>query len=293
MKTIIGVLAVTILISLACTTLAGTERSVRSTKLEAAIKQSNIRETRSLLNSGVDPNFRDSDGKTPLITAVIIGRADMVRLLLSNHADPEGRGKEGMTPLIAAAWLGSVDSMNLILNAHANINSVDATGMSALLVACNRCAIAPVRLLLNRGANVHYIDGTFSPLNSVVSGVVNRAQDASVLAVANALLDHGADINSEQDHGDTPLMGAMRNRDTMLTRLLIDRGADVNLIGRSHPESPLMLAVKVNDIPTATLLIDHGAKVAFTLQNGESALSIAKSRSEARMLTLLERADRK
>lgn len=51
-----------------------------------------------LLQSGANPNARQSGGFTPLHAAAMAGRMDMVRMLLAHGADPTAKTDEGQTP---------------------------------------------------------------------------------------------------------------------------------------------------------------------------------------------------
>jgi ankyrin repeat protein len=89
--------------------------------------------------------------------------------------------------------------------------------------------------------------------------LMEAAQWGSAAAV-KALLDRGADPNTRNDVGATPLMRAVN--DLGKTRLLIDRGANVN--ARSDDgRTPLLIAAGLSGAaPVVKLLIERGANVA-------------------------------
>lgn len=109
--------------------------------------------------------------------------------------------------------------------------------------------------LLQRGAEL-------SPVllhKTIFAGWAQR-EDVRVLEV---LLDHGADPNSPEEGGATPLhaaaqVGAFPSRSLAVTELLIARGADVNArddLGRT----PLHIAVTTNAVDTVKRLLEAGA----------------------------------
>jgi len=59
----------------------------------------------SLLDHGAKPDARDTDGKTPLMFAVLRGDKDSAALLLANKADVNAASKDGTTPLHLAVAL--------------------------------------------------------------------------------------------------------------------------------------------------------------------------------------------
>jgi ankyrin repeat protein len=83
------------------------------------------------------------------------------------------------------------------------------------------------------------------------------------------LLDHGANINQQDDVGSTPLMIATENglRNDSIAELLIERGADLNIIS-NRTESALMntLGMKGGSLNPKIfkMLIDHGADYNYT-----------------------------
>lgn len=78
------------------------------------------------------------------------------------------------------------------------------------------------------------------------------------VAVANFLIDKGANINAKNNNGATPLYFATKNFD--LAQYLITLGADVNI--RAYGDfTPLYQAAFSGNLKVAKLLIDHGADV--------------------------------
>ncbi|KPJ53425.1 MAG: hypothetical protein AMS16_05325 [Planctomycetes bacterium DG_58] len=68
------------------------------------------------------------------------------------------------------------------------------------------------------------------------------------------LIAHGADVNAQAKHGETPLSFAAEAGKVEMAKLLIAKGADVNL------GCPLSVAVARGDRRFAELLIANGAK---------------------------------
>ena len=82
-----------------------------------------------------------------------------------------------------------------------------------------------------------------------------------------SLLERGADSNSKDERGRTPLLAGCRSGSTELVKLLIERGADVNMRGdvttggESGFITPLCMALAAGHEEAGALLIEHGADV--------------------------------
>lgn len=57
---------------------------------------------------------------------------------------------------------------------------------------------------------------------------IDENDENIALELTNILIGRGADVNSQDTHGDTALMNAVRNKNMYLVRVLINNGADVN-----------------------------------------------------------------
>ena len=139
--------------------------------------------------------------------------------------------------------------------------------------SCLECAISArntslVRLLLGEGASVNY-SSTLETLEQQVSGF-GGALSASIWhpqeGLTKLLIDHGAEINW---HGRDIYKAISRdNREEF--ELLIERKADVNVVGGEHG-SALACALKhrgsLSEDSYVQLLLDAGAEV--NLQGGE------------------------
>jgi hypothetical protein len=80
------------------------------------------------------------------------------------------------------------------------------------------------------------------------------------LAQVKALLDKGASVNSKTPYGQTPLFFACDRGYTEIVKLLVDRGADVNVEDTFYHATPMSWAARKNHNAIVLLLLDHGAK---------------------------------
>jgi len=123
-----------------------------------------------------------------------------------------------------------------------------------LLQAVRGDDLRKVEALLRAGANVNTADRY---------GItpLNLAAVNGNAAIVGKLLDAGANPNARDLSGETILMAAARTGAPEAMKLLMDRGADVNAADPEFQQTPLMLAVRENHPAAVKLLIDRGASL--------------------------------
>ena len=108
-------------------------------------------------------------------------------------------------------------------------------------------------------------------------------EDADIELDVRAALNVGATPNARTKGGDTLLLQAVFNNRLSVARLLIKRGADVNLPGEDG-DTPLIRASSINDpladkpqslTPMVQLLLQHKADPNRRNTAGETALTLA------------------
>ncbi|KAK0633656.1 ankyrin repeat-containing domain protein, partial [Immersiella caudata] len=85
----------------------------------------------------------------------------------------------------------------------------------------------------------------------------------------------GAEVDPENNHGDTPLMLAARKYHQQIAKLLLAKGADVNKWGKRPSQTPLLLAIGCGHLEMARLLIESAADVRASAKGNASPLIAA------------------
>ena len=128
----------------------------------------------------------------------------------------------------------------------------------SLLLAIAEQPVDVIKDLLSGGANVN----TTNELGWTPLHAAVRFGRGDVIPV---LIEYGANINSQDPSGNTPLHLAIEGGNSNTVDLLLENGADVN-IANNNRDNSLSLAQKIGQLTIAETLIQHGA----TPQNAQN-----------------------
>jgi len=194
-----------------------------------------------------DVNAMDLQGETPLHHALVQRSPEMVKFLIAHGADVNERDRDGWTPIMTAAYCDDPEDVKVLASHGADPNAVSAQKLTALGVAAqygkDKAALALIEVGADPGRPVG--DGGYTPL------MLASANDAQ--ALAQALLNKGADVNAKNSGGVTALMMAAANGRADMVSLLVKAGADVKA----------------------------------QTERGETALSIARDKGDQKVIKLL------
>ena len=169
------------------------------------------------------------------------------------------------------------DGENWFIKIHlllgANINTTYENGLTLLCGAVIHEQEKTVQFLLENDADPNGAPVSTSPI-SVICGSWD-ANEHVQCNIANMLLEYGADINTLDDQGLTPLARAVANEKTEIIALLLKKGADPNCAGPDdcYPDRkelsciPLWLALDKHRYDIAKTLVDYGADVNMPVCN--------------------------
>jgi uncharacterized protein len=151
--------------------------------------------------------------------------------------------------LINATLFASTDCMKLLLQNKANPNLKNKYGETPLMLCVND--ITKMKLLLQYGAGIN--DSTLSGNTALLTA----CGAGSSYATVKWLIDNGANPLAKRWGSETALMRASQYSDTMIIRLLLSKGLDIN----AHPWgfTPLMYAARSANWPAIFCLLNNGA----------------------------------
>jgi uncharacterized protein len=132
--------------------------SIERTALFLAIQEHNLAAARLLVELGADPDLRDAQNVTPLMSAAALGNIDLVQLLLDLGADPNAyRDSDHASPLSFSIHEDDPDAIlpivSALIAAGADPEGAVAAGQSVLMLAARQNLPAVIRTLLAAGAD--------------------------------------------------------------------------------------------------------------------------------------------
>src|SRR5215510_3148190 len=197
---------------------------------------------------------------------------------ISNEPRVQYRPSGGLTPLLYAARAGCLGCVKAMVEAGADKDRPNPDGMTPMIMALDNGYPAVARYLLDKGANPHTWDWWGrTPLYVAVTmrgGVDSRsgARPPESLEFIKALLDAAVNPNAQlafkepsrggRDNrfrddllttGATPLLRAAQTFDNDVVRLLLERGALVDLPNASGV-TPFMAAAGIGTRTTGGVL---------------------------------------
>jgi ankyrin repeat protein len=198
----------------------------------------------------------------------------------------------GKITIHEAAREGLMEELvRLIEQEGVDVNLRNDYGVTALDNATSAGQIEAVRFLLKSGANPNgsqYIDPNYQ------TTALHLAAERDFYECAQLLIEYGADLESRDFHGDTPLLNALTTDghsgvgSERVAVLLLEKGCDPNASG--HDSAPLGLALVPDSNVREKLsrsLVEHGANANVPDQRfGRTPLHWAVQCRDLRLINL-------
>lgn len=158
----------------------GMEASDPSSQLVEAVHSAEIRDVRTLLGEGADPNAISEAGTPVLCHAAMKGNADIVAALVEAGADLEAKDRSGATALMYAAQFGHNDILASLLEAGASVSATDNLNWTPLTRAVIGGNAEGVTALLEAGADPSVQDFFGRDARQVAEGRDNEEVKAAL-----------------------------------------------------------------------------------------------------------------
>lgn len=257
------------------------------TGLVDAAKSADRATVSALLRQQADVKAAEPDGTTALHWAARQDDLEMADQLIHAGADVKAANRYGVTPLYLACTNGSAAMIEKLLKAGADANAAVTEGETALMTVARTGNVEAAKVLLAHGATVDARENW-------------RGQTALMWAVAELhpdmvkeLIAHGADVNARSavqkwerqvtaeprdkwlpPGGLTPLLFAARQGCLECARILVEKGADVNVVDPDGISAVLSAAIN-GHYDVGIFLLDKGTDSNLADVTGRTALYAA------------------
>ena len=207
----------------------------RSEQWIQAIAQRDTSQLKQLLPFINNTNLRDAEGKTALMVAAVKGDNELLTLLLQHkNTTVDSVNHRGGTALMYAAAKNHLSVAQTLIRHQVNINIRAENGWTALILAAAKGNHDMVYLLLAQGANPNIPD---------VYGwtaLMRAIQHRRYRVINHLLKNHQLEIDRINNKGQTALHIAAIEQDCNAYRLLLDHGANPQLLDfRQRPVSSI------------------------------------------------------
>jgi ankyrin repeat protein len=203
---------------------------------------------------------------------------NIINELISKGVSLDSQNRLGLTPLELAAGQWDVDVCKLLIQAGADVNAKGSRGWGRTPLQWALLGINGFGFKMKR---YNY---------DVVANLVSKR-----MKTINLLLDNGADVNAQDNYGDSALSIAIDNDSQEVAELLIKGHANVN-IQDNRGRTPLHIAVMHRvftlaiNLDLCKLLIQHGANVNIQDKAGNTPIHYAIVEYAKDIITLLQEA---
>lgn len=186
-----------------------TKKVKRNNKQEwfHAAKSGNLGGLNRMIIDGIDIDCTDDKGCSALIRACGHSRRAVVSFLLQQNADVEMRSNNGSTALSSSIIGNCRRVAGLLLDNNANPNGLGPSDYCYATIAAAQWNDAMLSILYRNGSDIFVLNAQQQNLLHIVAlaaefyNNINNAKTS-----IQFLLDHGMDINSVDENGNTPLM---------------------------------------------------------------------------------------
>ena len=220
-----------------------------------------------------------------------MGAAVLASIICASCGLPSMMAASRRHKLFRAVEAGDVKQVEQLLDRGLNVDTSGFYSDRALrrAAAYGQCQV--MKVLLERGAKTD---------DSIAELALRDAIAGNHACAVELLLDGGVSADSNFYLGGTPLMSATGNEDAEVVDLLLQHGADPNLMGRYEgwvklercSATALMLAAKHGNLQTVDLLLAAGAHAGYRDEFGCSARDVAEYGGHTGIVATLDRATR-
>ncbi|XP_062711314.1 uncharacterized protein LOC134289471 [Aedes albopictus] len=233
-----------------------------------------------------DVNAQDNDGNTPVLLAAKQNDWRMVQMLIDKDskyfADYKIANDDGQTLIHFAALSGNMEIVQMLIeNYAADVNAQDNDGNTPVLLAAKQNDWRMVQMLIDKDSK-YFADYKIANKNG--KALIHFAAKAGYMGTVKMLIEsYAADVNAQDNDGNTPVLVAAKNNEWEMVKMLIDKDskyfADYK-IANKNGETLIHFAARDNMEMVKILIDDYAADVNAQDNDGNTPLHVAAKHSE-------------
>ena len=231
-----------------------------------------------LLAVGADAKAENDTGKVPFEIAIEAEHYTLAAILLKAAVGINGRDKKGWTPLHWAVFSDAWDLVREFIREGANLSIGRAQNAFDVATLMKSEAKLIEIFIAEKG-----VDATVGWGRKTL---LMHASERRQTELVKLLIENNADLNIQDNYGETALIYNAKRGQTEIVKLLIDNNADLN-IKANYGETALMRAARMGRTETVKLLIENKADLNITDKAGRTALIYASMYEHIEIVKLL------
>lgn len=215
-----------------------------------------------------------------MFNCVFENKVNEIKNLVKLGYDVDQGIEGGATPLMLACSIDACDSVKTLVEFGANINAVDANGQTPLMYTTFKNSVYSAKFLLScKGIKLD---------EKNIAGETALQMSVSFFSdeVFQYLVQAGADINTVDYSGMSPLAVSIKKKNWTISRKLIEYGADVNFSDKMG-RTPLIFSAQYDNVIVVQDLINAGADITIKDINENTALLVAAEHNSYKVLKKL------
>src|SRR5271154_686298 len=206
----------------------------------------------------IDVNMKDENGHYLISFAIMLNNRKIVKKLIELRSRLDILDVEGYSILYLPIKFNYIEILDILLEYDKKtigislVNIKDLRGSVPLFYAVKYRNRYALQVLLSHQADANYSNN--EGINALHLAVLKK--DATMVRM---LIKHVKNINTKTNNGSTPLHNACNFQLIEIVRILLENGADQNIIEEEYDFYPIFYSVVQNNIDITKLLIDYGA----------------------------------
>ncbi|XP_062711316.1 uncharacterized protein LOC115254290 [Aedes albopictus] len=260
------------------------------TLIHLAAEKGNKKIVQMLIDDyAADVNVQDNDGNTPLLLAAHNCKWEMVKMLIDKAADYKIANKVGQTPMHVVAIYGNMEIMKILVDVYAaDVNVQDNIGNTPLYHAAYYNRWEMVKMLIDKDSKY---SADYKIANKRGQTLIHLAVEEDKMEIVQMLIDdYAADVNAQDNDGNTPLLAA-KNRMWEIVKMLIDKdstySADYKVAKKTGRTLIHFAAKRGNKVIVQVLIDAYAADVNAQDNNGNTPLLLAAGYGKLDMVKML------